>query len=192
MLTIRELVVSLHGAWLLAKRDPGGMNWFDISVGGFWRSFWAAAVAFPFYLLLMALPAPPGQGYAASPTEIFLVRCLGYGMAWVAFPLVAIPLTRLIDRSSFYVPMVIALNWASVIQSGIMTVAILLTFALPDAMGSFVTLVGYGVVLYYAYFVTRVSLNVGVATAVAFVLIGSLLEILIYSFTDGLLPAAGA
>ena len=191
MLTLRELALSLQGAWLLAKRDPGGMNWFDISMGGFWRSFWAALVAFPFYLLLMAIPSPEPV-YAASSGEIFTVRCVGYVLAWMAFPLVAIPLTRLVDRSTFYVPLIIALNWVSVIQSAIMTVAILASFALPDAMAQFITLTGYGVVLYYAYFVTRVSLNVGIGTAIAFVIIGSLLELLIYSFTSGLLPRAGA
>ena len=36
---------ALEGAWLIARRDPGAMSRFDLTVEGFWASFFAAVVA---------------------------------------------------------------------------------------------------------------------------------------------------
>jgi len=191
MISLREATSALYGAWRLARRDLSGMNWFDISVEGFWRSFWAAAVAFPFYLLLVVTDLP-NQPQNADLAEIFLVRSLGYGMAWIAFPLAALPLTRLIDRSSFYIPLIIALNWAAVLQTAALTIVMLFALPLPADFGALVTLIAYGVILYYAWFVTRTALDVGALTAIALVIIDILLAMLIYSYTSSLLGPTAA
>ena len=45
MITAREVSYGLFGAWRLAHLDRRGMEYFDTSIDGFWRSFWAAAWA---------------------------------------------------------------------------------------------------------------------------------------------------
>ena len=42
--TTREIVFGLYGAWRLAHLDRGGLGYFDASVEGFWKSFFAAAM----------------------------------------------------------------------------------------------------------------------------------------------------
>ena len=43
-----SVIRSIYGAWRLALLDPSGLNWFDVSIEGFWRSFFAAAIVAPF------------------------------------------------------------------------------------------------------------------------------------------------
>jgi hypothetical protein len=48
-----EIQRALQGAWLLARGDTRGMGLFDLSVEGFWRSFAAALLAAPAYVLVL-------------------------------------------------------------------------------------------------------------------------------------------
>ena len=43
----REIIAALFGSWRLMRFDADGMNWFDFSSAGFWRSFYAALPAAP-------------------------------------------------------------------------------------------------------------------------------------------------
>ena len=71
MLSAREAAASLYGAYRLARQDAGGLDYFDTSLEGFWRSFYAAAfIAQPFALLLalrfsLGVAAPSPARYAA-------------------------------------------------------------------------------------------------------------------------------
>jgi len=47
----REMMYALYGAYRLARFDAGGMRYFDASIDGFWRSFFAAVLIAPFYLI---------------------------------------------------------------------------------------------------------------------------------------------
>ena len=48
-----EINSSIYGAWRLARRDPGGMNYMNLSVDGFWRSFIAIGLSAPAYILIL-------------------------------------------------------------------------------------------------------------------------------------------
>ena len=45
--------LALTGALRLARGDRGGLSCFDRSLDGFWRSFRAAAITYPLYLVLL-------------------------------------------------------------------------------------------------------------------------------------------
>ena len=53
--TAGETLRALYGAYRLARLDAGGMAYFDSSIGGFWRSFFAAVLVVPFYALLLVM-----------------------------------------------------------------------------------------------------------------------------------------
>jgi len=42
ILTADEVVQSLKGSFRLIRREADGLRAFDVSVGGFWRSFAAS------------------------------------------------------------------------------------------------------------------------------------------------------
>ena len=85
-----EVLHSLYGAWRLAMLDVSGMRHFNLSVEGFWRSFFAAVIVAPGYALLVVqrtLDRP--EGYALGSTVV--VESIAYVVAWAAFPIVASP-----------------------------------------------------------------------------------------------------
>ncbi|MDX2142565.1 MAG: hypothetical protein SFV19_04360 [Rhodospirillaceae bacterium] len=52
--SLREIVYGVFGAWRLARLDRSAMVHFDRTVEGFWKSFFAAAIVAPAYLILVA------------------------------------------------------------------------------------------------------------------------------------------
>ena len=48
-----EVLHSLYGAYRLAFLDRSGMSHFNLSVDGFWRSFFAAVLVAPGFALLV-------------------------------------------------------------------------------------------------------------------------------------------
>ena len=121
----REVFESLYGAWRLAFLDQSGMKHFNLSFEGFWRSFFAAVLIAPAFAILVAqkLAARPGPldlGWAT------LVQGFAYALSWAAFPLAAVVLTQLLGLSRNYVALIIALNWAAVLQVGVFLAAVLI------------------------------------------------------------------
>ena len=53
MISMPELANALHGAWRLARFDPGGIERFDSTAEAFWRSFWAMAIVAPGHVFLI-------------------------------------------------------------------------------------------------------------------------------------------
>ena len=51
----QEIVASLYGAWRLMRLDPTGMTYFNLSADGFWRSFFAAVIVAPAYVLFVVV-----------------------------------------------------------------------------------------------------------------------------------------
>jgi hypothetical protein len=165
-----EVVRSLYGAWRLAWLDPSGMGHFNLSVEGFWRSFFAAVLVAPGYALLVGQDLLAREE-AVSPVWAMLVETLAYVVGWAAFPLAAIVLTQLLGLSRNYAALIVAANWASVIQIG----AFLAALALGFVVGSLVVVLVTGAILFYQWFVIRTSLDTTAGIAIAFVLVDLLL-----------------
>ena len=56
-----EVRLALIGALQLARGDRGGLSCFDRSLDGFWRSFRAAFISYPLYLILLAMRVTVGK-----------------------------------------------------------------------------------------------------------------------------------
>jgi hypothetical protein len=164
-----EVLHSIYGAWRLARLDRAGMGEFNLSVEGFWHSFFAAVLVAPGYALLV------GQDLMIHPEELnplwaFLVEAVAYGIGWAAFPLVAVVLTHLLGLSRNYSAMIIAANWAAVIQIGVFLAAVGIGFLLPG-LGGLVVTIATGAILFYQWFVIRTALDTSGGIAIALVLI---------------------
>lgn len=177
------LTRSVYGAWRLARMDPAGMSLFELSIPGFWRSFYAAAVVVPFYLALVLLRFDQEHDLGAvfELLPFVAVKLIAYAVAWAAFPLVMLALVRLLSLDAFYIPYIIAYNWAAVIQIAVFLPAALIEASglLPEALGAIVMMVATAAILFYQWFVARVALQTTVLTAAGLVVLDLLLGILI-------------
>src|SRR5215208_2179413 len=93
-----EVQLAVGGALRLAVGDRSGLGFFDASLAGFWRSFRAALICYPLYLVLVGLRITPAQSAAAGLPRIFVVETIAYVISWTAFPLLVLQLSRWFDR----------------------------------------------------------------------------------------------
>ena len=160
-MTIREEITrSLRGAFLLARFDVRGLEYFNFTLEGFWRSFAGAALIAP--LAAVSLIAATGDASVNWLSEV-----TRYCVGWALFPLVMIPIARLLGLSNAYVPFVIAYNWTQVVQALMFFILGLLhrtglPFLVSPGPLDFAALV-YAIV--YFVFVARMTLGVGSLTA---------------------------
>lgn len=174
---------ATYGAWRLARLDPGGMGLFDLTVEGFWRSFFAAVVVAPFYFITVVIRfgTEAETGLEAGVVAYLMVKLAAYGVGWVLYPIVMIGVARLMSLSERYVPFIIAYNWSGVIQ-----MAALFPLAMLEAGGianegffGVLAMVVTGAVLFYQWFVARVALATTGLTAAAMVMLDLALAILV-------------
>lgn len=172
-----EIRSSIRGALMLAQRDPAGLDQLNLTVEGFWRSFFAAVLAAPIYVLLVAQHhtwAPD-----ASTGSILVGEGLGYVLGWLALPLAAIFLVRLFGLGSRYVPLVVAANWAGLVQAFVFLAAVVVANLLGAGAGSLVLLFATLGVLLYEWYVVRIALATSGMVAAGFVAADWVLSLLV-------------
>jgi hypothetical protein len=184
--SLREVVSSVYGAWRLARFDPQGMVFFDTTLGGFWRSFFAAVIVAPAYVVVV-LSVGDSERHA-DPLRYGLAESIGYVLSWVVFPLVMEWLSRQLGCRARYLSYITAYNWAAVIEHLLLLPVLMITShgVLPDAVGHILWLLTLAFVLAYAWFVTRTALAVTAATAAAIVGLDIALSYAISSVTVSL------
>lgn len=183
----REIVSSLYGSWRLAHFDRGGMSYFDTSIDGFWRSFFAALIVAPAYAVMLGLRYA-AAGEPGDPTHYGLIEAISYLISWFFYPVVMHALTGLLDCRDRFVGYIVAYNWSLVLQNAVLVpIAILNALGLigADAAGV-LWLIAISAVLAYLWFIARVGLAVPALTAVGIVSIDVLLSLLISGLTDRL------
>lgn len=173
-----EINRALFGVWLLAKRDRRGMAWLDLTVEGFWKSFFAMAVAAPTFVLLV-IDRYLTEGLPGALGLVAVSEAVGYVLGWLAFPIAAIFITRHLGLGARYVPLIVAANWGTVLQITFFMVARLTAGFLPAPVGGVIMVVATFVVLTYQWFVILVALETTPGTAAALVAIDVLLSSLV-------------
>jgi hypothetical protein len=173
VVSLREVSNGMYGAWRLARLDAGAMAWFDRSAHGVWRSFWAMAISYPGFLVLLTLrPMPtPDQAWAVPSLRLVLVESIGYVIAWVAFLLIAIEFCRWIRRERECLDFIIAYNWSQVLQTGLWLAVALLASPLAPVPAAVVHLAAWAALIGYEWFIARVALGAGALVATAVVLL---------------------
>ncbi len=184
----RDVFAALYGAWRLLRFDAGGMAWFDISVTGFWRSFFAALLVAPFYAVLVAIELASGER-TFDPGWVTLVLIVAYCLSWAAFPVAAIFVTRLLRVTDRYFALIIAYNWANVAQMAVILPANLIDASglVPEFIGPILPVAAMIFVLVYQWFVTRTALATTTATAIGVVIIQLMIDIFIQLGADSLI-----
>jgi hypothetical protein len=178
-----EISSSLYGAWRLACRDPGGMNYMNLSVDGFWRSFFAAVMVAPIYVIILLV-----QRASSADEMTWLPELISYILGWVFWPLITLVLCRLMGMAQNYIPYIIAYNWANVVHISFLLPVAIITHGsvMPDGMAAFLSLLATLAVLVYLWWVTRVALDASHWVAVGFVVLDVLMGLLLSRGTDSL------
>jgi hypothetical protein len=181
-----EVLSALYGAYRLAWLDVSGMTYFNLTVEGFWRSFFAAVLVAPAYAILVGLQVS-AEAEDFNLALVFLTEGIGYVLVWCAFPLVSLVLTRLLGLDRNYVPLIVAHNWTAVLQTAAFVVVVLLGVVLPQALGTLLVTLTTGAILVYQWFVIRTALQSSGGIALMLLLVDLVATSMISAATDRVL-----
>jgi hypothetical protein len=176
-----EVRSALVGSLRLAKGDRGGLACFDRSLDGFWRSFLAAFLCYPFYLVLLTMRVSLAQWEAAGGVRIVLIETIGYVIAWVAFPLVMLSLARWIGREHRFFDFMVPYNWCQLPQSVLFVLVGLDSESgmLGDPAAQAIEVAAAVAVLVYEWYIARVALETSGGAATLVVLVDLVLGVVI-------------
>lgn len=178
---------ALYGAYRLARLDPNGLSYFDISPTGFWHSFTAAILVFPLYLATM-LARWVAQAEPTNGIRFIAIEMIAYVIAWTAFPVLMTVVVKAVDREQYYMRGIIAYNWAAVLQNVLYLPVVIL--GLVGVRGieplSLAVLI---FVLFYSWFVTKTALQVSIFAAWGIVALDLVVSILLSFWSEVLIAA---
>lgn len=181
----QEIWSSIYGAFRLAFFDEAGLQHFNISVEGFWRSFFAAVLVAPGYILL----ASQGliiDGHGLSVWTV-VIHGLIYIVSWIIFPLTAFFVIDLLKLGHRFTALIVVVNWAAVVEVSAMIIGLALAMLLPpDAANLMIVAIVIGLII-YQWFVIKTALKSSGAIALAFVLFGLLVSAMLERVADRLI-----
>ena len=167
MITKQEIFEGLYGAWRLLLGDRGAVALFDDSVTGFWKSFFAAILVLPFYLVMTAMGVIEFDSSRSLPAIVLIVLEF-YIIAWVLWPLIIGHVLPVLDRCEKFTLYIVAYNWMSAVGAGLFFIAVLVTTLLPIPDG-FAALIMVGAllgVLAYHVFIAHTALSITMGVAI--------------------------
>ena len=185
MITTREATLALYGAYRLARVDPKGLFYFDATIEGFWRSFYAALLVAPAYVILLALDLGDRPA-TAGPVKLVLVEGIVYVIGWTAFPLAMVYVARWLGRSQHYICYIVAQNWANVLEIALFFSVV--AIAVGSAAVAVLPLLLAGIaVLVYEWYIARTALEITGWQAAAVVALSVILDFIITYISSGML-----
>lgn len=187
MPTSKEIFTGLYGAYRLAHFDDRGMQYFDATIRGFWRSFFAAVLVAPLFLALV-LVRYPTLAKEVALSRFVVIEAIAYIIAWVAFPVVMVSVARAIDRDHYFIRYIVAYNWAAVLQNALyLPIAIMASAGiLADAAATTLGLLALLAIVIYVWFITRTALDIPPGLAAGIVGMDFLLSVVINAIADGM------
>ena len=184
----QEVRLALIGALRLARGDRGGLACFDRTVDGFWRSFRAAFISYPLYLVLLTMRVTIAEWERSGAFVIVTVETIAYVIAWTAFPLLMLIVTQRIGRGHRFFDFMVPYNWSQLPQSGLFVLVGLQTESgvLGTQPAQAMEIVAAVAVLVYEWFIARVALDTTAAAAAFVVFVDLLLGVLVSHLASGL------
>jgi hypothetical protein len=187
VLTSREVSYALYGAYLLARRNPTGLMFFDRSVDGCRRSFVAAVILYPFFLILLGLSDEVWRP-EADAFRVLVVHTIAYVTIWAGLPLGFFGLARLLDREENFFAYLTAYNWSQLLQVGILLAATGLKASglLPPLASGLVSEICVLLIYFYCWYIARVALHISGLQALSFVLLDLVTALAVNRVADAL------
>lgn len=193
MLSIADVARILRGTGWVLRLDPRGIAAFDGSAADATRSFLAAVVLLPVFLLYLVFERVQGSADPQAPALVFLsVKLLQYVTSWTLFPVVMEVISRLLDRRIFYFRWLAAYNWVQVpIMMAFLPIAILAGLGLIQAEGlALFNSLTFMALAFYLGFLARHGLQLPVLSAIGVVFLDLILGEVLHTATLVLLHQA--
>jgi len=156
---------SLAGLFYLILKRPDGMQLFDASPDGFWRSFGVFAWAWPVQCFLWtgmwrALPETRPES-AGDVARFFFVSTSFDVAAWVAPAVLLFAVTQLFGLSGKFSQLVVVNNWFGLLAAYIAFFPAALRYLAPvsQTANAFISVFIYMVVIWLYYRVIRTCLG---------------------------------
>ena len=161
---------------------------FDRSLDGFWRSFRAAAISYPLYLVLLSMRVTVAEWERSGAFLIITVETIAYVIAWTAFPLLMLGVAQRIGRPHRFFDFMVPYNWSQLPQSALFVLVGLETESgvLGAQPAQAIEVAAAVAVLVYEWFIARVALETTAGAAVFVVFVDLLLGVLISHVASGL------
>lgn len=194
MLSSDEIARSTSASWALFKGDMQALRAFDTSFEGFWRSFAVFFLLIPVFGILTAserlflLTEMPVTD-ETFPSGLFVwSRAVGFTLGWLDYPILLAALAGPLGFAKRYVPLVVALNWTSLVAAVPTTIPHLLHVlgVIGDETTSFLSLIALGLVLRYQYVVTRAATSSPPGFAVGLVALDFVASLAVASVVSGI------
>ena len=178
MITAQEIALAIYGILRLLRLDRGAVQYFENTPEAFWRSFNAALVAAPAYVLLVLLNFADNPA-DASEGRIVAVETITYVIGWVLFPLVMVSFTESASCERYYFRFVSAWNWSVVFQVFVFLAitAFGASGALPPSLAGFISLLTTAAILFYQGYIAHIMLEVSAGPAALVVIINLVLDL---------------
>lgn len=188
MPSYREIAYGIYGAWRLARLDQDAMRYFDCTIEGFWKSFFAAVIVLPGFVIIMVFELNQLEVGAGVVRLVLVLACV-YVLSWVAYPVIVHSICEAIGKRDAFIGFIVAFNWANVIQMAIWlpTIGLIGAGLLPRELGWLLHGIMLFLILGYAWFIAHTALGVTPMGAVGFVALDFIIGRIIQAVTLGLI-----
>jgi len=191
----QEVTYRAYGAWLLARFDARGVQYFDDSPNAALRSFYAAVLTAPAFIVISLLSLATSELKEDMPAFIVLVvHTLFYVLLWVVAPVIIHRICQVIDRGDAFFRYLSANNWSNIItyHLNLVMVVLILGEILPAPVVGLLIFATYGYVIAYNWFIGLRCLDINALTAAGLVGLQLVLHVLIESIVLDILTQSAS
>ena len=112
--SLAEILKALYGLVLLARFHPGAPSLFDRTVDGFWKSLFAAVLVLPTHVLMTLRTVQDTPEDVPYNLGDVVTDLLIYVIIWLAYPVLMISVTKVINRRENFLDYIVPYNWAMI------------------------------------------------------------------------------
>ena len=121
----------------MLRGDPAWPTRFDITTGGFLRSFYGPLLAAPLYVFASAIVTRAYLEDRPFPAEALWGSALAHGLDALGFPLLIALLAKPLRIAGGYAAFIIVTNWSSLFLNGLLALLSLLALLGKDGVQAF-------------------------------------------------------
>jgi hypothetical protein len=111
--SLSETLKSIYGVFLISRLHPGAPAMFNLSVDGFWKSLFAAVLVLPPHVLVTMRTVKDNPDAVFGLGDV-VIDLLIYVIIWLAYPVLMISITQVINRRERFLDYIVPYNWAMV------------------------------------------------------------------------------
>jgi len=185
--SLQEIIYRVFGALYLARFQAQGTAYFEPSPTTALRSFFAAAIVAPAFVISLLLgnyDTPAADAFAVV-AAIAASYCLG----WTMFPVIAHRICQTLGREKAFFTYLSAKNWGAVVTVHLSLVITVLAAggALPEALLPLLDLTLFVYVMAFQWFITWKTLSLSIPGAIGFVALDTVIDYFIASIVYGII-----